>query len=62
MDIDTVKEIIKLAEDFECCPYCGNPELKVSNHYCEKCKERISVPEEAYNFAQYLKELYGLKK
>lgn len=25
------------------CVYCGHI-LKVSDHYCEKCKERISVP------------------
>ena len=59
MDIDTIKEIIKLAEDFECCPTCGN--TVIQSHFCKICKERYSVPQDAYYFAQYLKELYGLK-
>ena len=55
-----IKDIIDEAFGFECCPHCGNPDLKVSNHYCEKCKERIVEPDDAYWFALYLEKKYKL--
>lgn len=48
-------EIIELAENFDCCPHCGNYNLE-NNHYCEECKQRIVEPDDAYWFAQYLKK------
>lgn len=55
-----LRAIVKLAEEFECCPHCGNAELKINNHYCEKCKERIVEPDDAYWFAEWLKKEYKL--
>jgi hypothetical protein len=49
-------KIIKLAEEFRCCPYCGNMNLD-TNHYCN-CKEGkkgFTEPDDAYWFAEYLK-------
>jgi len=53
-----ISEIIKEAEAFKCCPYCGNPDLD-SEHFCNKCGERIVEPDDAYWFAEYLKKKYG---
>jgi len=55
-----LKAIVKLAEDFECCPHCGDTKLK-NNHYCGKCKKRIVEPDDAYWFAEWLKKEYKLK-
>jgi len=55
-----IKNIISEAEAFKCCPECGG-DLPISDHYCEACKERISVPEDAYWFAQWLKKKYGVE-
>ena len=48
-----LEEIIKLAEEFSCCPNCGNPEA--SGHFCEKCNERYVTEDGAEWFAEYLK-------
>ena len=56
-----IKNIISEAEAFKCCPDWGGGDLPISNHYCEACKERISVPEDAYWFAQWLKKKYGVE-
>ena len=56
MKVD-IKEIILLAENFECCPYCGDYELD-SDHYCDKCFNRIVTPDDGYYFAQFLKDYY----
>lgn len=47
--------IIELAENFECCPECGN-EYK-GKHWCDICQDRVGIPERAYWFAEYLKKL-----
>ena len=53
---DALEWILAEAETFECCPYCGNTDLKVSKHFCEKCKKRIVEPDDAYGFYQYIKK------
>jgi len=52
------EDIIDLALGFECCPYCGNYK-DIQNHYCPKCKKRIVMPDDAYWFSFYLKQLGG---
>ena len=54
-----VVEIIKCAEEFECCPDCGNPDA--DSHFCDRCHERISVREDAGWFAQYLRKKYNME-
>jgi len=56
-----IDEIIKMAENFECCPYCGNPNLK-NEHFCDVCKERIVEPCNAHWFAEYLKKKRNIMK
>ena len=53
-----IDEIIKMAENFECCPYCGNLNLD-SEHSCNVCKKRFLKPDDAYWFAEYLKKKYN---
>lgn len=47
--------IIEEARGFECCPYCGNPNLE-NEHYCQECDSRISTPEDAAWFAKHLSD------
>jgi len=53
---DAIQWLLAEAKHFECCPYCGNPDLKVSKHYCEKCGKRIVEPDDAYWFYEYIKK------
>lgn len=52
IDIDV---IIKIAEDFECCPICGYEHAGVKS--CKKCKQKFDERETAIFFSQYLYKL-----
>jgi hypothetical protein len=58
---DEVKKVIEELEYIDFCPYCGC-KLTVSDHYCDKCKERIvsslNLSKEAIN---EWKKRFGLK-
>lgn len=56
MKVD-LSEIIELAEEFECCPYCGRTDIE--SHFCKHCKKRISTVYDAVWFANYLKQKYN---
>ena len=56
-----LKAIIKLAEEFECCPECGGTNLIGGGHLCADCKERVAVPDDAHWFAEWLKKEYKIK-
>lgn len=51
-DID---EIIKLAENFKCCPICGFEDAK--EQYCKKCKEKYDERETSFFFGSYLRKI-----
>ncbi|OHB97236.1 MAG: hypothetical protein A2Z57_07060 [Planctomycetes bacterium RIFCSPHIGHO2_12_39_6] len=55
MDIDTLREVEKLAREFKCCPDCGSE--NIGPHLCNVCFERIIEPLEAYYFADKLNKL-----
>lgn len=57
MDKETLEKIIKEAEDFECCPNCGDWN-NLGGHYCGSCEERYVTEEDAFFFAKYLKAVY----
>jgi len=56
-----LRAIVKLAEEFECCPECGSTNLIGGGHLCGDCNERVAVPDDAYWFAEWLKKEYKLK-
>jgi len=60
MKVD-LEEVIEMARVFECCPFCGNHDLN-SEHHCEECGHRISVPDDAKWFADYLEKTYSVKE
>jgi ribosomal protein L37AE/L43A len=51
-----IEEIIEEARTFECCPYCGNTDIR--NFYCRKCERVFGKPARALLFAEYLKNKY----
>jgi len=53
-----LQTIIEMAQEFECCPDCGNTEFPDTVHYCPKCMTRISTPEDAVWFAKYLENKF----
>ena len=55
--LQAIDEIIIMAQDFECCPHCGN--TAIESHWCPACKERIIEPANAYWFAEFLKKKRG---
>ena len=59
IETKTLRKIIEEAMEFECCPTCGR--IDIESHFCPHCKERISVPDDAGWFAEYLKKKYGYK-
>jgi len=54
--IENLEEVVEMARKFECCPHCGNWNLK-SDHYCDECEKRISTPARADHFATFLERL-----
>jgi len=58
MQENWINAIVKLAREFECCPYCGN--VDAENHYCDKCKKRIVELDDAYWFSEWLIKEYKL--
>lgn len=53
-------ELEKILEDLKnicLCPECGN-EIGCHSHFCEKCKERVSVPLDGIWWFEYLKDKY----
>ncbi len=55
MDLDTLREVEKLAREFECCPDCGSE--NIDSHLCNVCQERIVEPLDAYYFADKIGRL-----
>lgn len=51
-----IEEIINLAENFGCCPHCGNPAAHFN--FCKECNKRYETEDDASWFAQYLKNKY----
>ena len=55
MDIETLREIEKLAREFICCPYCENGDIK--NGYCPKCMNSTTGCNDIYLFADKLQRM-----
>jgi hypothetical protein len=54
----TLELVIEFAENFECCPECGDVnDGALYHHLCEKCNKRVAIPDDAYYFAQWLKKV-----
>lgn len=52
---DAIEQILIEAKNFECCPDCGDVnDGAIHHHLCDKCKERVAVPDDAYWFYEYL--------
>lgn len=48
-----VEDIIKEAEEFTCCPHCGN--TAIEKNYCPVCEREFTTPGRATMFAEYLR-------
>ena len=52
--------IIQLADQFECCPECGNTEIQ--SHWCPKCKKEFAMSGDAGWFAKHLKDRNNIRE
>ena len=50
-----LEEILKLADELCFCTECGGP-IGCCSHFCEKCKERVIIPDDQDCFVKYLKK------